>query len=61
MRLQSSCWPWLQPSQGWEDQRPTQLVWFLAEDVLSSFMGASPITQWVKNLPAMQETQKTRV
>ena len=46
---------------GWEDQHPTPLVWFLAEDVLSSFMGASLITQWVKNLPAMQETQKTRV
>ena len=61
MRLQSSCWPRLQPSQGWEDQHPTPLVWFLAEDVLSLFMGASLITQWVKNLPAMQETQKTRV
>ena len=25
------------------------------------YLGTSPVAQWVKNLPAMQETQETRV
>ena len=25
------------------------------------YLGASPVAHWVKNLPAMQETQETRI
>ena len=40
---------------------PSTLGWKFLEEHFTSFSyipGASPMTEWVKNLPAMQETQE---
>ena len=36
-------------------------VWVVSFFFNVFYLGASPVAHWVKNLPAMQETQETRI